>query len=202
MASIRRWWLIALVFAIASTLGMLVSMRGSRSAVAVPEVAIRPAEPAQAAPATPAAESDPAAGVADPAAEAALIAESWTPTDADGMYERVRIGRTDRKYRQVRIEERPRARPGLEAPVLVDCAEMVADHLIVSIRPDQSRADLERGADGISATIRDFSPQAHLALIAFDGTEPGSMARVRGELARQALAHPEPDYIVSPADDT
>ncbi len=106
------------------------------------------------------------------------------------------------KYPLVRIEESYAQDPNVRGPGPVTRQEMVADHLVVTLKPE---TDAEQVLSRINSANPSFQCSLrkkmifgkNVVLIAFDGMNPKNMAAVKGLLARdRGVALSEPDYIV------
>jgi hypothetical protein len=87
-------------------------------------------------------------------AGARLVEMTESPADADGHATRIRILDTRFKYPLVRVEESVSRDAASGAERVSARREMVADHIIVKLRPGKTQADLARVAALLAAVCR------------------------------------------------
>lgn len=114
-------------------------------------------------------------------------------TSGERGFRRITIRRVEMKYPLVRVIEIMRP-----DRAVVDRKLMVADHLMVQVKPAVSRADLEQNLARHGASIRKASPASDYYLISFPAGSSDRLPAVMQALQKEgAIAVAEPDYIQS-----
>ena len=182
----------------------------SRAAPVGAQAAVgRPAETTVALPASPSREEGPAAGpekvtpiaAGTPVAVASEQAPAGTADDvlpprveklADGRLQRERLVRRNGKYPLIRIEETVTQGPdGLQVTAT---REMVADHILVSIAPGHTAAEVAAAA---GCTVRHELPGSGVALLAFTYKAHADYAvNLQRLAAANSVRNAESDWII------
>ncbi len=133
----------------------------------------------------------------------APIAERTLPTATPHVYTRERLMRASTKYPLVRIEETVAIDPRTGAETLWGQRAMAADHVLVRLRPGQTREALVAAVVQHGFTIRRDIRAPGCFLVA---TDPGTLDSVSELTAAMAMATcvdiAEPDYLVHVSDTT
>ena len=127
-----------------------------------------------------------------------VIASRETPGTEIDEYKRVRIETRDFKYPLIRVEETVHRDPSSGAESILSKTEMVADHLMIKIKPGVDQTRLDALAQQHGAHIRRTLRAPGLYLVAFDGANLDALPEQLDTFseAAQAIAYAEPDYLV------
>ncbi len=131
----------------------------------------------------------------DPFAGARQVAALESPADDRGRYERVRVVKTDFKYPYLRIVE---TRERLGSDRLVARVEMVADHVLVKLRPGLQESEVEPLAVRMGLKVRARLRVPRSFLLELPTHAPDAVPRALDRLKQETdvVAYAEPDYIV------
>jgi len=131
------------------------------------------------------------------------IAQEIVPTSKADVFERRRLVRASTKYPLVRVEETIRIDPKTGIEALWEQRAMAADHVLVQLRPGQSRAALENVVKQHGFTIRRDIHAPGCFLVATDPATLDSVLELMTTLAAAACVNiAEPDYVVHVSDTT
>lgn len=115
-----------------------------------------------------------------------------------GRLERLKVirMREDVHYPLVRVRETHAPDPATGDLRLVRQDAMVADHLLVQLRPGIRPERMIAIARALKATVREHAAASNFFLIAFDGADPNAMERI-GERLRNnpEISAVSPDYL-------
>ncbi|WP_009965545.1 S8 family serine peptidase [Verrucomicrobium spinosum] len=154
--------------------------------------------PAPAAPLPPAGgPNSPRRGVPAEIASGKVVAADNSEISPDGVQRRVTLHETNFKYPHLRMEEQVR-RMANGGEVLVKRNVMVADHLMVTLKPRVTEPEFQAWLGQHQLTIRERIPNAPLYLVA---TKDPSLETYDAALlalaeAGSPIAYADPDYIV------
>lgn len=132
----------------------------------------------------------------DPYARYNVMSFVETPRDSSGNFERGRVVKTEGKYPYLRIVEKwSAARNGDQ---LLDRKVMVADHVMVTLMPGASEAQLAALAKSKGAFIEGkVSDAGRVYLIGFQAYDVAALEQMIEELSQSPIvSSPEPDYVV------
>jgi subtilisin family serine protease/Tol biopolymer transport system component len=125
-----------------------------------------------------------------------VIDESITPTDAPGVFNRVRLMETDFHYPLLRIVETVRD-PGQPGEVVLSSAEMVADHVLVKLREGVAESQLQELLVEVGAEVVRRHALPGLYRVAIPARTVDDLPRALGRLQSSELVeYAEPDHIM------
>ena len=131
------------------------------------------------------------------------IAQEILPTTVANVFERKRLVRASTKYPFVRVEETIMIDPGTGIETLWAQRAMAADHVLVRLRPGQSRDALESVVEQHGFAIRRDIHAPGCFLVATDPATLDSVLELMTTLAAAACVDiAEPDYLVRLSDTT
>jgi subtilisin family serine protease len=131
-------------------------------------------------------------------ASAELLETRDSSSDARGVLTREKIVRRPGKYPYVRIEEKVHRDVATGHEHLIGFVAMVADHVIVKLRPGMQERDLEAIAASLNYSIRRKMRAPDLYLVAIGPPRAGKLTEAIDALGGTSgvINYIEPDYIV------
>lgn len=153
------------------------------------------AEPAESLPSSAVDKSEPA----DRYAGAKVLDERITGDPNDpALLSRIRLVRTDdAKYPLVRVEDKLAVDPGTGERKIVQQRAMIADHIVVKLKPGASEADLVPLMQPLGAKIREQFPESELYLIAFPHPGIDTVPHAVGHFVSTQIEYAGPDDLSS-----
>lgn len=140
------------------------------------------------------------AGIAEarhPFPNAQVLQTRETPPDAQGQFKRVELLRTNAKHPLVRLEQRI-ARDPTGGERVVGGSVMVANHLLVSLKPDRTEADLKALVGRLGGRVVEAVHKPGLFLVELPGQGIDAVPEAIERFGREAIvARTDPNYILS-----
>ncbi len=135
--------------------------------------------------------------VTDRYAAATVLKTSETEPDDTGRYERKRLVRADFKYPLILLEERIQKNLQTGVERLLRQNAMVADHVMVKVRPGTTENEVNQTVSAYGGQIRKKMYAPNLYLVEFKNPDLDSVAQAIQNLGNDPdlIVYAEPDYI-------
>lgn len=136
----------------------------------------------------------------DPFTVGQLLSTHETEKDESGNFKRIHLFKREDKYPLVRLDEYFHLPSGSHSqPRFMKRVAMVADHVLVKIREDRTREDLEQTVNELGGEIRREMRVEYHYLISFEADSPDAVEQMIESLLEQSwlIDRSEPDYLVS-----
>lgn len=132
-----------------------------------------------------------------PFPNAQVLETRETAPDAQQQVRRVKLLRTDFKYPLIRVEERV-IRDSVGRERVVDGPTMVANHILVSVRPGGTQADLNTIAGRLGGKVIEAVHKPDVFLVELPGQSIDAVPEAIERFGREAIvARTDPNYILS-----
>ena len=143
-------------------------------------------------------DQNPAPERPDPFKDAPVISSKRTPQDPEGRFTRVKVLRTTFKYPFIRVVETVVTDPKDGSEEVKHHVEMVADHVLVKLKPGKKEEDLRAVSGKYGARIRKkmYTPSSYLVELAGPGPDAVDRAVEAFNRETETVEFAEPDYIL------
>ncbi|OVE75658.1 hypothetical protein BVX97_03940, partial [bacterium E08(2017)] len=134
----------------------------------------------------------------DPFADAEVLELRESEPDAKGHITRVKLLRTQSKYPLVRVEEKISVDSSTRRETVISHTAMIADHIVVRLKPGQTEDNLRALNLKHGADIRKDMGKRSTYLVEFTGADADTVAEAVEAYEREAqlISYAEPDYVV------
>lgn len=126
-----------------------------------------------------------------------IESRQFAPDNA-GIAKHLKVIKTNLRYSYIRVEQQVHHNSSTGAETVVGTKEMVADHIIVKLRPGKSLANLVAMNNRLGTSIRETVRQSEVYLVAlphkFIDAVPNALDAYQKEGA--VVEYAEPDYLL------
>ena len=126
-----------------------------------------------------------------------ILSTYETDPDQEGNFTRVDILKTDFKYPLIKMRERWHLDPTTGKSILTGRSAMVADHVLVTLRPGISQDQFVSFLAQNNWSILKRMPYSGIYLVSIEGTDPTALDQALNVLRDhpEIVARSSPDYI-------